>query len=598
MKIFALIVFSFPFILSSCRKNGPADSAPDNTNYAVPTIYTPVNAKLVAYVYNNDQNTFPIDLRNNHAGYWYALNYRTDKPGFFSNGTVETDRYLHSLYFYPTLTAAGQKFRRYKAFAPYNERKNYMGVNYELLTGIGIIRNLGSETTVNLPGGGLLTFPHESMGMPGLDINYAFFAGYYSPYISGYALTMPGLNFADEKGTRKFLDSYGVYQFRSELYYCNCSVLTESDLVNKSLLLKMPIPAERMSVAPDSIDAWYLENNIRWVRSGVAYKNNGFYEKQINKRGVWNFAKPVNGVYIQVRLRTKNDCPIPNARYVIKTGGYEVAEGRTDADGNAMVVLPAGRPLTFTVISDHNIIQNNPDVDLPIGSFTKNGEKKAVFPDREDIVSLEGNVFKCDGSNFGNGSVIIDQWEAKDEYEVPIVNGKFYFANWITSRSAPTRLTFKDESGNTAFIYNSKISSSYTWSIKKLKEDFYACPEAPQLYCYYRIDSTEYAIKANLTQSSPKLILQGHPGYSDVFIQDGSKNISFSTWIGGGTIGSPVNINGKDLRLNPSGSTEIVTYRFDNSLNGIFEGWFNLDYLDDNNNPHVASGNFRLKIVY
>jgi hypothetical protein len=363
----------------------------------------------------------------------------------------------------------------------------------------------------------------------------------------------------------------------------------------------MPIPASRLVNAPDSIEAWHLDPvALTWVKSGMAYKKNGFYEKKITQLGVWNLAKTIDAAYVTLQLRTTNDMGLPNTRFVVKDINGEVAEGRTDMEGNALIFVPANEDLKLNIIDDHfyNYLNiQTPDWDL--GSFSQATSKKIVMQDRVDIGTLDASVYYCDGTSFGNGSVLIYQTGAKDVYSVPIVHGKFRTANWLRDNFGDAILSFYDSSGNNAFDCKTYLGSEYITHVKRLNENFYGCLNAPFLYCNYDIDGQASQINGDINQSAPTLTAKPMQGYVQVTMQDGSKGISFGiSWpeVPDGRFGEvPLFVN--NLQCSYGDNPEITLYRNDNVVDGFMEGWFIINYLDGANNLHKLTGNFRVKII-
>ena len=336
-------------------------------------------------------------------------------------------------------------------------------------------------------------------------------------------------------------------------------------------------------------------------KNGFAYKKNGFYEKKIRQYGVWNFAKAEDAAYVTLQLRTTNDIPLPNTRFIVK--GIMMKLQRGVRYGRKRINTgSANSPLVFNIINDHFL--NFLNIQLPdqsIGSFSRINCQN-FFPDRNDIGTLEGSVYKCDGSSFGNGSVVIVQNGAKDEYVTPIINGKFTTANWLKISFGDTKLLFRDATGNPAFEVNTYLGSEYISHLKRLKENFYACPAMGNLYCNLQIDKNAInSIHGDVNSTSPTLTAKPLPGSTEITIKDGNNGIAFSMWILGGptgviSTGLPLTVNNAACRFNSNGSAELTIYRNDAQTNGFMEGWFAIDYLDAANNPHTANGNFRLKI--
>lgn len=598
-----VLLACFALVFLSCKK----DMSPGGNKLSYTPVITDqsVNANLVVYPYFDQPYTSPtLSLYKTFpVGY---IPFYTDNNAFMG-GPYNMDKYAPVLIYFPVpwynYTGA-TRFYQYKSFTVSSNVKNYVGLNKLIFNDVGYVRNLASLTVLQLPGGGRISFPAGAMSSDGVDINYGAFGNYFDPTAPGFAADAPGLPFADKDQKRGFLDSYGIYQIELRFLSCNCGLLSESDMIGDGTLLELPIPDSRKSAAPDSIEAWHFDSYyLKWLFDGYAYKKDGMYQKHISRTGAWNFAKPVDAVYVTIQLRTSNNAPIPNTRYVVSTERGEIAEGRTDVDGNALILTPVNAPLHFTIINDHNLTHSNINwTGTDLGSFSRESAVKVTLPDRIDVGSLEGNVYNCDGSSFGDGTLLIAQSGAKDVYSVPITAGKFITGNWLGLEYGSTKLSFYDKSGNLKFEQNTYLASLYSNRFIRLKEDFYACPEASKLYAYLKIDNKESVIRGDMSQATPTLTMENFADNVRFTIGNNKTGISFPAryakvpntafdWV------DPLIVNGQQCRITPGSTPELVIYRHDNFANKIIEGWFAIDYLDAKDAPHVASGNFRLRIT-
>jgi hypothetical protein len=584
--------------LFACRKSDLTSNRTTAPPYTPVPKYSTINTEMGVYVYNNAQNNKPVYVYGYTKGRAALLEYNGGFDGFFSSGPMALDPYFSTFTYTTTNGFYDPQLPRQKTVTLSAARKNYVGVNYKTFTGIGEVRNLAGPVTLSLPGGGSLAFSDTAFDSYGTDMRYQFYATYNTPTLTDYVLNLPAAPYADDKNRRWFLDSYGVYELARKLGYCNCNVIREGVRFNNDVLLRIPIPPERLANAPDSIEAWFINGFYQWEKEGFAHRAGHFYEKKTRMiTAAWNVARPLDGVYLNVQLRTTNDIAIPNTRYLIKSGNDEIAEGRTDADGNALVLVPVDRPLSFGILNDH--FYNYANLSSPeqnLGSFSRAGDVKVTLPDRLDIGTLEASVYKCDGSSFGNGYVVIAQKDARDAYHVPIRDGRFAAAGWLGMNSA-TKLSFYDAGGTLSFENNTYLSGIYNRHLKRLNENFYACTDAGQLYCNYTIDGVPYSINGSMSKETPALVLQRHQHYSEMIIRDGTKGIHLETWLEGNSVGTPLQVNNVSYKLDQYGASEIRVYRNDAVVNGFVEGWFAVDYLDAGSKPHTVMGNFRLKII-
>jgi hypothetical protein len=596
------------FASFSCKKNnGDGVNSESNLNYTPITSPELTTTQLAVYVAGNDQVSNPLYMFGYYGDQSYGPSYQP-AFGYFYAGPQTVDKYLSHLGIQSTLTFSGEPVQ-YKGFNAGGSSKDYVNFRYSHYVNVGNVANLGGATTLTLPGNGSIEFPDMAFDGSGIAMNYSFLVNYLDPSVPEFALDQPSLPFADEKGRRWFLESYGIYQINPILTYCNCNIISPAIRYEKEVVLRMPIPANRIAAAPDSIETWHFTfdagglthaNNLYWQKNGMAYKRNGAYETKTRDFGALNFAKPTDAVYVTLQLRTTNDISLTNTRFVVKNSNTEITEGRTDMDGNALVLLPTDENLYFNIINDHFL--NYSGIQTPdqnIGSFSRPATKKVVLPDRIDVGTLEANVYNCDGSSFGNGFVLISQLDAKDNYIVPVLNGAFKTANWLNVAYSFSTLTFMHTGGDTAFKINTCLGSPFIKNVKRLQENFYSCPDANYLYCNFQIDGQSQTFSGSMDQPSPILTAKPGPGNTAITMTDGTKGISFAMWILGDNFGhfsggAPIMVNG--IACQYGADPELTIYRNDNVPNGIMEGWFAVDYLDSNSKPHKMSGNFRIKI--
>jgi hypothetical protein len=316
----------------------------------------------------------------------------------------------------------------------------------------------------------------------------------------------------------------------------------------------------------------------------------------------------VDGVYITLQLRSNSGIPVPNTRVVIKNNMGEVADGRTDADGNALLFVPSNENLKLNIINDH--VVNGISIPLKeedLGSFSTSTVKTFTMQDRVDLVTIYGKAFNCDGTPLKSGTAVLSssyQIAAKDAYATSIVDGAFKFMNWITWNYDLGTVVLKDNSGKAMDTTNIMLGVNYPDRPYRIDMNIYACKNAPQLFCNYRIDTTSYSISVNATANSPVLT----EAYTDlsypniITIDNNGQGIIFQGYfpeVGGNYFyyssvqGLPtgLKINGVDYAFDPR--SEITITRRDPDYGGIVEGRFSVNY----GGTHNISGNFRVKRV-
>jgi hypothetical protein len=578
------------------NQNPPPPSQP--VDYTLTPATTLVSTRLMIYPVANDQATNPYYVLLNTTPIIYNNFYKA----FNTPGTVLIDKYTSVIAAGPSLTASRRGFTPYKTFTASGAMKTYLNVKLLPLSNwVGYVAFDYGSNTIQLPGNGQLILPPYSFGSHPGPVTFHVYADFLSPSIADYAVTLPCYPMADENGKRWFLNSYGVYLLIPEASdYSNYDIKFNPDV---NIVLRMPVPANEPS-APDSIAVWNLNDKNLWVPNGFAKRNGNYYEKKVTKKGYWNFAIPVNGVYVNFRLSTNNGYGVPNIRYVIRNGSMEVAEGRTDANGDGLVFVPTNKELTIDVFNDYPAASNIKIQNLPFGNFNQTSSTSVKLPARKDIFTIQGNVFDCNGKPVNIGHVGITTKFTNDELLFPITNGKFSAAQWIGGFGyIPATIKIYNSLGDSIashpFVVNSPRGPVHHYNA-----NFYTCNNTTQLYCNYRLDSTDYSITGSVDAASPELYSKPDGAFQTRInmVQNG-KGLRLNSNDGLAVPGYSISItnpevNGSGVTMDFStGENYLYFYRDDLNRGGFKEGWFYFKYKDSAGILHTITGNFRVKVM-
>lgn len=599
-----LFLLSFIGILVSCNEPEVQTKTPADLNYTPVPSSTPITTDLMVYAIGNDQNTNPLSISTQNL---YYCDYIDSYRGFGLN-KITTDKYNSNLTVQIQLTVNQSNYEIHKTFTALSTTKNYINVKPLYPSVVGVVYPFGSgSATMNLPNDGLLTlsahsFGNPTYGYPTASVNV--YASYLNPSMTDYMVSLPCYPMADYQGKRWYLNSYGMYLLTAT----SMDILGNSIDVDPSaeILLKLAIPANLLENAPDSIPVWNISNDTgMWQKNGHALKEGNYYQTKISRKGFWNLAIPTDGIYATIHLKTTSDFDVANTRFTLKIGTDEVAEGRTDADGKALVFVPARKDIVVDIIDDHFDRTIKMWTDLSIGKFNATAEKTITLSDKPLLMNLKGNVFNCDGTPFKEGSVVLSTRFAKDAYQFSIKNGHFTAAQWINGGGYDvSNLSIRDGSGNSVIDYP-LMTSSPQGTIEKFDVNFYTCAETEQLYCNYRIDTTDHKVSGNIKISTPLLSIKNlelDPTFYQIEINNNGAGVNFNVWfasdnaayIGGGEL----KVNGVTCQYDyTNGTSEVFITRNDPTQGGFMEGWFYINYKDSDDTPHVITGNFRIKKI-
>ena len=250
---------------------------------------------------------------------------------------------------------------------------------------------------VNVPGGVTLNFPAGSVNAQG---QIRVFARYLDPSSSDLPLQMPGdlraLNTGGEEGVLATFGMVGV-----EL--TDQSGQTVQIASGSEVEITMPIPADKLGVAPASIALWYYDlDEARWVEEGSAEKVGNQYVGKVKHFSFWNCDAFSATVYMDGKVFLGDDQhPIAGAviRLTVLSNGFQ-GYGYTDAFGWFGGAVPKDFAMKLEVLipdqcggqvihtQDIGPFQN--DVTLPPIIITN-------LPPQLPIVTVSGILADCNG---------------------------------------------------------------------------------------------------------------------------------------------------------------------------------------------------------
>jgi hypothetical protein len=349
-----------------------------------------------------------------------------------------------------------------------------------------------------------------------------------------------------------------------------------------------------LAEAPDSIEAWFFNGNYQWEKKGYAKKVNNTYTKVIDKQGTWNFAKPVNGKYINLKFHTVNNIPVHNAVVKIKSQNREIAGGRTDADGNFFCFVPTNLPLDLIAYYNLAVLFSK-----SLGTITTSGDHDILVPvTSEYLASFQGTVKDCNNNPVKNATIsVIRNFDNTVVANVPVVDGNYNSA--IPQNLGPSVYIMRiiDDAGvqpakDTAVVlHNSKLDTI----------NLNTCPTPTNLYINYTVDGTPYSLTGNAaTPFSP--MLSGYPGSpgTNYYCTSGAIGMQFT--VNGSFPGTYSHVydlwvNNGYYQRDLSKPCTITIIRYDLNVGGYIQGTFDFYYKDTQNISHRVVGSFRVKRI-
>lgn len=600
------MVCAMTAIVFGCRKNdidngngGSGGTPPDTTS--IPTAEN-INTEIVGYVTNEQNQVINSTLLFHLLNGEQSMNsWNIMGNGIFSTGNIVVDKYGTN-----TLVESGSfDYLNTLHSVPFtNSTRNYVRIKTLTANQIGTVRN-DQGGVLALPNGGSITFGINTFyqtptaiypGYFGPEIVSKVFSTYLDPEHAEFGMRLPKYLAGDENQQRKFLESYGVITMR--MYKDGWTGDNIDFYGGGTAELKLPITAGMQAGAPDSIPTWYLSAG-KWRKGGWAKKQGNFYTARIGKVTAWNFAVPEKGVYMTVNLRTDSSATLTNTAVRIKTSNRVIAEGRTDADGNAMFFVPTHQALIAEVLPAENVYSPNKYA-IPAGTLTKATTVPLKIPSATpELGTLVVNVYNCNGQPVANGMAKIQLDALGNEYTVPVKNGRFATSLWIYGTNNGIRLQVTDfATGN---IGDNTAAVLFSGDLQNI--NLYACTNATQLYSNYTFNNNSYALRDDAASSVVNMTATKPTMASPVAIKTTIGNIGFdfNTWVTwqGITTGliTDLKLNGVIYPYDPMNPPVISFTRFDPHINGYLEGSLQIWYKDGTVTKQ-AKGNFKVKKLF
>ena len=502
----------------------------------------------------------------------------------FTSGTLQTDKFNTRIEVSNNL--GGSYLNNYRVIPVTSSSRNYIDAKVLERHHVGFIASCCGDIWP-LPGGGTIEYPDNSFSATISTGFVGAYASYLNPTVNDFSIAIPG-SFADFDNKRWWLRSFGAVRIDYNQVW---SIKPGADVK-----LTLPIPQAMLADAPDSIEAW-LFTNFQWEKKGYAKKINNSYRKVIDKQGLWNFARPVNGKYINLKIHTVNNIPVHNAVVKIKNQGNEVAGGRTDADGTFFCFVPTNIPLDLTVMYGVSFEMFS----RSLGTITSSGDHDITVPvNTTGLASFQGSVKDCNNNPVKNATINVIKYPDNVVVAyVPVVNGTY------SSAIPETRIlggsTYLMRIIDDAGTVPAKDTGVVLHSNKLDTINLNSCATSTTLYINYTVDGTPYSLTGNAaTPFSP--MLAGYPGSpgTNYYCTSGAIGMQFT--VNGGAPGTYPHVynlwvNNGYYQRDLSKPCTITIIRYDLNAGGYIQGTFDFYYKDTQNISHRVVGSFRVKRI-
>ena len=121
---------------------------------------------------------------------------------------------------------------------------------------------------------------------------------------------------------------------------------------NSEAEIRLPIPANLISNAPNEIPLWFFNDDIgRWVEEGEAVIANGFYVGKVNHFTFWNCDVPWEQANLELNISNQDGLPFAHENIIIRTSNSNLQlSGYTNKNGFLEGPVPANIPLSVIIM--------------------------------------------------------------------------------------------------------------------------------------------------------------------------------------------------------------------------------------------------------
>jgi hypothetical protein len=175
----------------------------------------------------------------------------------------------------------------------------------------------------------------------------------------------------------------------------------------KTATLNFPIPADLLSLAPNTIPLWSFNDSTGlWKEEGAATKQGSNYVGTVSHFSFWNCDWPYGVVNFKALVKDQNGNALANALVMMQTSTDQYTtygSGYTDSTGNVSGLIPKGKILQLKITNKCGAVLFTKD----IGPFTANADlgTLTVTTAAPGAVTFSGTAKNCSLTAVTNGYV-------------------------------------------------------------------------------------------------------------------------------------------------------------------------------------------------
>ena len=266
--------------------------------------------------------------------------------------------------------------------------------------------NSGSEETISMPNGSSVSFdgnfikPDGSEYIGSVDV----IIHHLDPSEDDMPMLMPGMLYAqNEEGAERMLQSLGMLAI--ELRGTGGEDLNLAE--GSSSIIKMPVDASLMGIAPATIPLWYFdESNGYWKEEGQATLQGNMYVGTVSHFSFWNCDIPAEAITLCITATNDDNNSLNNLWVSITSATFGTTYGYTNENGEVCGYVPSDESLELNVYS-YDFCGSTPLYSEMIGPFSTDSNISITVQESSDIIeeTVTGFFNTCDDNPVTDGYV-------------------------------------------------------------------------------------------------------------------------------------------------------------------------------------------------
>jgi len=185
---------------------------------------------------------------------------------------------------------------------------------------------------------------------------------------------------------------------------------------NTEAEIRLPIPQDLLSNAPEEIPLWYFNEDIgRWVEEESAIKQGSFYAGKVKHFTFWNCDFPERMVNLKIKVISGDRNPYAYQKVTLKIvdTNFQASEW-TNKEGVAEGKIPVNRVIKVSILD----LCGELLYDKILGTYTVDTQEDIIILPQNYISTKISGELKCDLESLEKAMLILDVGVEKLFYNV------------------------------------------------------------------------------------------------------------------------------------------------------------------------------------